>query len=111
MAYSEALATRIRDELGGDPSVREQRMFGGLAFLINGNMAVAASTGGGVMVRVSADESDALVASAAARQMEVGGRSMRGWLIVPEAEVGTAEELRAWVQRGTAYARSLPPKG
>jgi TfoX/Sxy family transcriptional regulator of competence genes len=110
MAYSESLAERIRELLGEDGSVREQRMFGGLAFLINGRMAAAASGQGGLMVRVDPDESDALVASTAAREMEMAGRSMRGWLRIDEDDVRSAEELRAWVQRGVAYARSLPAK-
>jgi hypothetical protein len=111
MAYSEALAERIRAMLDDEPALREQRMFGGLAFLIGGHMAVAASGQGGLMVRVSAEESDALVASTTARLMEMGGRSMPGWLRVDEADVDSADALRAWVERGTAYARSLPPKG
>lgn len=110
MAYSEALAERIRELIGDQPGVREQRMFGGLAFLINGNMAVAASGQGGVMVRVSPEQSDALVASTSARLMEMGSRPMRGWLRVDEADVSDADALRTWVERGTAHARSLPPK-
>jgi TfoX/Sxy family transcriptional regulator of competence genes len=110
MAYSEALASRIRELVGDDPRLREQRMFGGLAFLINGNMAVAADGQGGVMVRVHPDESDALVASTSARRMEMGSRPMRGWLRIDEADVSTADALRTWVERGTVYAGSLPPK-
>lgn len=110
MAYSEALAERIRDLIREDPAVREQKMFGGLAFLINGNMAVAASGGGGMMVRVSPEQSDELVESSSARLMEMGSRSMRGWLRVDEADVTSADALRTWVDRGTSYARSLPPK-
>lgn len=110
MAYSEALAQRIREIFGDEPAVREQKMFGGLAFLINGNMAVAASGQGGVMVRVSAEQSDALVESTSARLMQMGSRRMRGWLQVDEANVGSSDALRTWVERGTSYARSLPPK-
>lgn len=110
MAYSEALAERIRALTGDDPAVREQRMFGGLAFLVNGNMAVAASGQGGLMVRVSAEQSDELVESTSARLMEMGSRPMRGWLRVDETDVATAEALRTWVERGTTYARSLPAK-
>lgn len=110
MAYSEQLADRIRELIGDESDLREQRMFGGLAFLIGGNMAVAASGQGGVMVRVNPDESDALVAATAAREMEMRGRPMRGWLRIEEADVGTASDLEAWVRRGVAYARSLPAK-
>jgi hypothetical protein len=110
MAYSEALAERIRELVGDEPELREQKMFGGLAFLIGGNMAVAASGQGGVMVRVNPDESDALVAATPAREMEMRGRRMRGWLRIDEADVSTAPELQAWVRRGVIYARSLPAK-
>ena len=110
MAYSEMLADRIRELIGAEPDLREQRMFGGLAFLIGGNMAVAASGQGGLMVRVNPDESDALVAQTPAREMEMRGRSMRGWLRIDEADVIAAPDLEGWVQRGVAYARSLPAK-
>jgi TfoX/Sxy family transcriptional regulator of competence genes len=110
MAYSTALAAHVRDLLGDEQGVREQKMFGGLAFLVDGNMAVAASGQGGLMVRVDPDAAQALVASSAAREMEMRGRPMRGWLRVAEADVGTASDLEAWVRRGVAYARSLPPK-
>jgi TfoX/Sxy family transcriptional regulator of competence genes len=110
MAYDEALAGRIRGLVGGGPEVEEKKMFGGLAFLVGGNMAVAASGQGGVLVRVDPDESDALVASTSARPMEMRGREMHGWLRVEDADLRTDEQLAAWVDRGTAYARSLPAK-
>lgn len=110
MPYSEALAERIRLMLAEEPGVREQRMFGGLAFLIGGHMAVAASGHGGVMVRVSRDESDALVDSTPAELMEMGGRRMAGWLRLRADDVSDDVELETWVRRGVAYARSLPPK-
>jgi TfoX/Sxy family transcriptional regulator of competence genes len=110
MAYDEALAGRIRDLVGDEPNLTEQKMFGGLAFLIGGNMAVAASGQGGVLVRVDPDSSDELVAATPATLMEMRGRSMRGWLRVDADDVSTEEELTAWVERGTAYARSLPAK-
>jgi TfoX/Sxy family transcriptional regulator of competence genes len=105
MAYDEELAERIRALLAGQAGVTEKKMFGGLAFLVDGNMAVAASGQGGMLVRVDPDESDALVASGKASLMEMGGRTMRGWL-----RVEPGGELEAWVERGTAYARSLPAK-
>ena len=110
MAYDEALAERIRELLAGEADVVEKKMFGGLAFLIGGNMAVAASGQGGVLVRVDPAESDALVAKTRARPMEMRGRSMAGWLRVDAEDVRTKRELTTWVRRGATYARSLPPK-
>ncbi len=110
MAYDERLAERIRELVAVEPDLTEQRMFGGLAFLIGGHMAVAASGQGGLMVRVDPEETDALLAATPARPMEMRGRALRGWLQVDADEVGTDESLSAWVGRGTAYARSLPPK-
>src|SRR5262245_35622343 len=110
MAYDEDLAGRIRRLIGDEHNVREQRMFGGLAFLVGGNMAIAASGQGGILVRVDPDETDALVASTTATVMEMRGRSMRGWLRVAADDVATDAALEPWVERGTSYARSLPPK-
>jgi TfoX/Sxy family transcriptional regulator of competence genes len=110
VAYDEELAGRIRELVGGEPGLTEQRMFGGLAFLIGGNMAVAASGQGGLLVRVDPAESDALVAETNARPMEMRGREMRGWLRVDEDDVPTKDELQRWIALGTAYARSLPAK-
>ena len=110
MAYDEVLAARIRAVVGDQPEVTEKTMFGGLAFLIGGNMAVAASGQGGVLVRVDPDESDELVASTPATLMKMRGRSMRGWLRVAPEDVETEAALAEWVGRGTAYARSLPAK-
>jgi TfoX/Sxy family transcriptional regulator of competence genes len=109
VAYDEELAARIR-RLLATPTVTEKRMFGGLAFLVGGNMAVAASGQGGLLVRVDPAESDALVASTGARPMEMRGREMRGWLRVDAADVERDDDLRVWVDRGTAYAGSLPQK-
>ena len=110
MAYDEGLAERIRELLAGEPGVTEQRMFGGLAFLVGGNMAVAASGQGGLMVRVDPEDSERLVASTPARPMDMRGRPMRGWLRVDLDDVRTKRTLQRWVGLGTAYARSLPPK-
>jgi TfoX/Sxy family transcriptional regulator of competence genes len=110
MAYDEVLAARIRDLVAGEPSLTEQRMFGGLAFLIGGNMAVAASGQGGILVRVDPEQTETLVATTSARVMEMRGRQMRGWLRVDADELGDAAELASWVERGTSYARSLPAK-
>ncbi len=108
MAYDEALAERIRNRIGSDAT--EKKMFGGLAFLVRGNMAVAASGQGGLLVRVDPAESDELVASTPATLMEMGGRSMAGWLRVASDDVEADEALAEWVDRGVSYARSLPPK-
>jgi TfoX/Sxy family transcriptional regulator of competence genes len=110
MAYDEDLANRIRELVGGEPEVREQQMFGGLAFLIGGNMAVAASGQGGVLVRVDPAQSDSLVETTNAELMEMGGRRMRGWLRVDPDDIRSERELARWVRLGTAYARSLPAK-
>lgn len=106
MAYDEELADQIRALVAGEPGVTEKKMFGGLAFLIGGNMAVAASGQGGLLVRVDPSESDELVVSTDARPMEMRGREMAGWLRVDPAD----DELAAWVERGVAFARTLPPK-
>jgi hypothetical protein len=110
VAYDEELAARIRGLAGGERGVTEQKMFGGLAFLVGGNMAVAASGQGGLLVRVDPEASPALVESTAAYPMEMRGRSMDGWLRVDAEHVGDDGALRAWVERGLGYARSLPPK-
>ena len=110
MAYSEELAQRIRELTRDERGLAEKRMFGGLAFLVNGNMAIAASGQGGLLVRVDPDEGEALVASTPARMMEMRGREMAGWLRVDEDDVRSKDDLAAWVDRGVAYARSLPAK-
>jgi len=110
MAYDEQLAGRIRALVGGRDDLTEKKMFGGLAFLIAGNMAIAASGQGGILVRVDPEESAKLVAATPAEPMEMRGRSMAGWLRVDTAEVAEDAALREWVELGTAYAASLPPK-
>ena len=110
MAYDEELAARIRALVAGEPSLAEKKMFGGLAFLVGGNMAVAASGQGGLLVRVDPAESDALVAASPAETMEMRGREMPGWLRVGSEHVQSKKELTTWVARGVSYARSLPAK-
>jgi TfoX/Sxy family transcriptional regulator of competence genes len=110
MAYDEELAERIRRLVAGEPGLTEKKMFGGLAFLIGGNMAIGASGQGGVLVRVDPEESEALVASTNATLMEMRGRQMQGWLRVAPEHLDDDKELVGWVERGTAYARSLPAK-
>ncbi len=111
MAFDEDLANRVRELVSGQPDLTEQRMFGGLAFLVAGNMSVAASGQGGLMVRVEPEETEGLVAKPNARPMEMRGREMKGWVRVDAEGVRTKRQLEPWVKRGVAFARSLPPKG
>jgi TfoX/Sxy family transcriptional regulator of competence genes len=110
MAYDEDLANRIRELMAGESGVTEKKMFGGLAFLVGGNMAVAASGQGGLMVRCDPADTDKLVAKPHARRFEMRGREMDGWLRVDDEGVKTKRQLEPWVKTGVAYARSLPPK-
>jgi TfoX/Sxy family transcriptional regulator of competence genes len=110
MAYDEELADRLRELLGGESDLTERKMFGGLAFLIGGNMAVAASGQGGLLVRVDPAQSDGIVATTSARPMEMRGREMQGWLRVASDDLRTKRQLAKWVSLGANYARSLPTK-
>ena len=110
MAYDEDLANRIRELLGAERGVEEKRMFGGLAFLINGNMSVAASGQGGLLVRVPPEETEKLVGRQHVSPMVMGGREPRGWLRVADDGVKTKRQLQSWVSRGVGYAKSLKPK-
>ena len=110
MPYEEKLADRIRELLGDRTDLTEKKMFGGLAFLVGGNMAVAASGQGGLLVRVDPEQSDKLLATTNARPMEMRGRQMRGWLRVDSDDVRTKRQLARWVELGATYARSLPAK-
>jgi TfoX/Sxy family transcriptional regulator of competence genes len=111
MAYDEELAERLRELLGTEKGLTEQKMFGGLGFMIGGNMAIAATGQGGIMVRVDPDESDAICAKSKAEPMVMRGRPMAGWLRVDAVDVKTKAQLQKWVKLGTTYARSLPAKG
>ena len=108
--YDEVLAARIRALVGDEDGIREQRMFGGLAFLLHGNMAVAASGQGGALIRVDPADSDHLVEESAAELMVMRGRPMPGWLRLDAESLREDEELAVWVERGLAFARSLPPR-
>ena len=110
MAYDLELAERIRELVAGERGIAEQHMFGGLAFLINGNMAVAASGQGGLMVRVDPERSEALIDGDQVRPMVMRGREMPGWLRVDTVAVADTGQLEQWVARGVGYARSLPAK-
>ena len=110
MAYDEDLANRIRELVLIEDGVSEQRMFGGLAFLIDGNMAVSASREGGLLLRVDPEQTDALLARPHAQPFEMRGRVMQGWLRVEADGLRSKRQLERWVARGVAYARSLPSK-
>jgi TfoX/Sxy family transcriptional regulator of competence genes len=110
MAYDEELAERIRAEVAGQKDLTEMKMFGGLAFLVGGNMAVGVSGQGGLMIRCDVDDTEALLSEPGAQPFEMRGKGMRGWLRVEADAVDDDVALRTWVERGTAYARSLPAK-
>jgi hypothetical protein len=110
VAYDEDLANRIRDVVHDEPGLTEKRMFGGLAFLINGNMAVGASGQGGILLRVDPTQTAALVQRPEASRFKMRGREMDGWLRVDPSGLVTKRQLKAWVSRGVSYARSLPAK-
>jgi TfoX/Sxy family transcriptional regulator of competence genes len=110
MAYDEELADRIRGLVGGEKGLTEKKMFGGLAFLIGGNMAVAASGQGGILVRVDPAESDKLLSTTKAHPMVMRGRAMVGWLRVDAEHLREKRQFAKWVERGVTYARSLPAK-
>ena len=111
MAYDEDLAERIRELLAGKPGVNAKKMFGGLAFLIGGNMSIAASGEGGILVRVDPGDSDRLIDSTDAQLAVMRGRPMQGWLRVAPEHLRTKRQLERWVHLGATYARSLPVKG
>jgi len=110
MAYDEELANRVREVVQDEPALTEKEMFGGLAFLINGNLAVSASSKGGLLLRVDPATTDSLVSEPDVRRFEMRGREMDGWLRVDTTVVDSDKELRRWVRIGVAYARSLAPK-
>ena len=110
VAYDEELAGRVRTLVGGGAGVDERPMFGGLAFLIDGNLAVSASSQGGLLVRVDPTTSDELLATTPAEAMVMRGRPMTGWLRVPSEHLRTEQQLASWVERGTTVARALPSK-
>ncbi len=110
MAYDEILAGRIRDLVHAEPGLAEQRMFGGLAFLVDGNLALSASSRGGLLLRTDPDDQESLTSHPHVRPFEMRGRPMAGWLHVGAEAVTADEELRRWVELGLDHARSLPPK-
>ena len=110
MPYDVELADRLRAMLSGQPGVVEKRMFGGVAFLVGGHLAVGASSIGGLMLRVEPEETDALLTEPEAEPFEMRGKAMSGWLRVRIDGSASEDELTPWVERGLAYVRSLPPK-
>jgi TfoX/Sxy family transcriptional regulator of competence genes len=110
VAYDAELADRIREIVAAERGVTEKRMFGGLAFLVDGHMAVAAIGEGGLMVRVPPDQTGKLLQREHAAPMVMSGREIRGWLRVDAAGVRTMRQLRSWVRHGVDYAKALPPK-
>ncbi|MEZ5092493.1 TfoX/Sxy family protein [Nocardioides sp.] len=110
MAYDEELADRVRGHLEGLPDLREQRMFGGLAFLVGGHMAVAASGQGGLLLRCDPADTDRHTAEPGVDRFVMRHREMNGWLAVAASAVATEPDLERWVGVGLAYAASLPPK-
>jgi TfoX/Sxy family transcriptional regulator of competence genes len=110
MAYDEEIAERIRERVEGEPGLREKPMFGGLAFLMNGNMAVSASGQGGMLLRVEPASTDSLIDEPHVRRFEMRGREMNGWLRVDSEALEDDDDFDRWVRLGVDYARSLPPK-
>ena len=111
MAYDEALTERIRDLILGTANVSEQKMFGGLVFMVDGHMTIAASGQGGILARVDPAEAEALLGSPHVEPMVMRGRPMRGWLRVDTELVEDDEKLQEWVDRCVAFVETLPPKG
>jgi TfoX/Sxy family transcriptional regulator of competence genes len=110
MAYDQELAHRVREQLAGEEGVTEKAMFGGLAFLLHGNMAVTVSSHGGLMVRVGVQASDDALARPHAQQIEMRGRPMPGWIHVAAEGMKTTRQVGAWARRGVEFTRTLPPK-
>lgn len=110
MAYDELLAARIREIVAGEPGLQEKALFGGLAFLVSGNMAVAASANEGLLLRCDPEQTGTHIQVDGVARMEMRGRPMGGWLRVHPRALERDDQLRRWVDVGLRYARSLPPK-
>jgi TfoX/Sxy family transcriptional regulator of competence genes len=109
MAYDEGLATRLRDILGDEAGLAEKKMFGGLAILLDGNMA-AGVYGDDLLVRTDPGQQVTLLAEPGTRPFDMTGRPMKGWIVVDASMCTEDDDLRRWASRGIAHARSLPPK-
>ncbi len=110
MAYDEDLANRLRELLAGEDAITERTMFGGLAFLLDGNMTVSASRTGGLLVRVAPADTDACLTRPHVTLMKMGARTMNGWLMVAPDGLKTKRQLEGWVERSLKYVRTLPAK-
>src|SRR3954453_11037625 len=110
MAYDEDLANRLRELLAGEDAITERKMFGGLAFLLRGNMSVSASRNGGLLARIDPDDTDAALTRPHVTLMEMGGRTMDGWITVAPEGLKSKHQLAAWVERSVAFVKTLPPK-
>jgi TfoX/Sxy family transcriptional regulator of competence genes len=110
MPYDEDLANRLRELLAGEGPVTEKKMFGGLAFMLDGNMCVGASHTGGLLARIDPADTEAALERPHAARMEMGGRSMDGWIRVEPEGLETERDLAGWVERSVAYVKTLPPK-
>ena len=110
MTYDEDLANRLRELLANESAITEKKMFGGLAFLLHGNMSVSASRNGGLLARIDPADTDACLARPHAALMEMGGRTMDGWITVAPEGLKTKRELAAWVKRSVTFVKTLPPK-
>jgi TfoX/Sxy family transcriptional regulator of competence genes len=110
MAYDEDLAQRLRELLADEDAVTEKRMFGGLAFLVSGNMSVSASRTGGLLVRIDPEKTDEALARPHVTRMEMGGRTMDGWILVAPQGIATKRDVAAWVKRSLRYVKTLPAK-
>jgi TfoX/Sxy family transcriptional regulator of competence genes len=110
MAYDEILANRLRELLADEDAVTEKKMFGGLAFLLHGNMSVSASRNGGLLVRIDPGDTDAALARPHVALMEMGGRTMDGWITVAPEGLKTKRQLAGWVDRSVGFVKKLPPK-
>jgi TfoX/Sxy family transcriptional regulator of competence genes len=110
MAYDEDLANRLRELLADEDAITERKMFGGLAFLHRGNMSVSASRNGGLLARIDPDDTDAALARPHVTLMEMGGRTMDGWITVAPEGLKSKRQLAAWVERSVAFVKTLPPK-
>jgi TfoX/Sxy family transcriptional regulator of competence genes len=110
MAYDEDLANRLRELLADEDAITERKMFGGLAFLLNGHMSVSASGQGGLLARIDPAETDAVLAKEHVSRMEMRGRTMDGLVRVAPEGVRTKRQLQPWVKRSVSYVKTLPPK-